>query len=342
MSRVRLLTSPEDFFHSIQKKTNLTLKELGDICSVHRRSFSDWKNGSTLIPLQVFNKLITLTKIRPPKHFILPENWHVTEAARKGAQRRLELYGALGTPAGRRKGGLKTRALFLSNPDFAANVKFKLRKKIVYPSQSADLAEMIGIILGDGGIAPYQVSITLNSIDDNKYVDYVQNLFIKLFQVRVDRVKARDDKSIDVRISSRELVEYLTREHQFSVGSKIRAQVTIPQWITSRDEFLRACIRGLLDTDGSFYIDQHTINRKVYTYPCLVFTSRNNALYKSVYRGLSHLGLCPTGKHTNIFIRKEDSVHQYFRIIGSSNDKHLAKYRNFVKNKKIAERCVSG
>ena len=36
-------------------------------------------------------------------------------------------------------------------------------------------------------------------------------------------------------------------------GNKIKSQTTIPKWIWKSDELLKACVRGLIDTDGSVY-----------------------------------------------------------------------------------------
>ncbi|MDP2630659.1 MAG: hypothetical protein Q8P56_04585 [Candidatus Uhrbacteria bacterium] len=333
MPRVRLLTSPEKFFSDVRKRTGFTFEKLGEICGVHRRSFSDWKSGELLMPSRVFEKIIKVAVIERPKYKVLPDYWHIRDAASKGGTRRLELYGPPGTFEGRKKGGRRTREFFLANPALAAQVGFKLRKEIVIPPMSTDLAEMVGIMLGDGGITQYQAIVTLNSVDDRQYVDYVAKLFKKLFRVEVDFVKPKNSKAIDIRVSNKNLVEYFIKKHSLSIGSKIRAQVTIPSWIEKRDRFLKACLRGLFDTDGSFYIDRHKIKEKSYKYPCLVFASNNATLYGSMFRALQGMNLCPTGKQSNIFLRREENVHRYFRVIGSSNKKHLDKYRKFVKNK---------
>ena len=58
------------------------------------------------------------------------------------------------------------------------------RKSVLIPDHNANLAELLGIIFGDGAIGnPWQVVISLNSILDRKYASYVTQLFNGLFGI---------------------------------------------------------------------------------------------------------------------------------------------------------------
>ena len=46
-------------------------------------------------------------------------------------------------------------------------------KKIKRPYSCSKLAEIIGVLMGDGGITKKQVRISLNSITDRLYVSYL-------------------------------------------------------------------------------------------------------------------------------------------------------------------------
>ncbi len=51
------------------------------------------------------------------------------------------------------------------------------RKPILFPSESEELAELIGIIFGDGGINNnWQLVISLNAISDYLYASYISSL----------------------------------------------------------------------------------------------------------------------------------------------------------------------
>jgi hypothetical protein len=60
------------------------------------------------------------------------------------------------------------------------------RKTITIPQESVDLAELIGIIFGDGGIGnDWQLVISLNSKLDKDYAVYIVALTEKLFHLKV-------------------------------------------------------------------------------------------------------------------------------------------------------------
>src|SRR3989344_3154088 len=99
---------------------------------------------------------------------------HLRKIGRKGGLSRMRLYGNPGTKLGRSLGGqksLQTHRLNGASP-------FVVRK-ILIPSFSSDLAEFIGIVLGDGGITSRQVVITLHKDDDRDYAEYVVGLVKK-------------------------------------------------------------------------------------------------------------------------------------------------------------------
>lgn len=49
-------------------------------------------------------------------------------------------------------------------------------KNIHHPELSPQLAELAGVIFGDGGISQYQLTITLNRLSDLEYSKYVESL----------------------------------------------------------------------------------------------------------------------------------------------------------------------
>lgn len=51
------------------------------------------------------------------------------------------------------------------------------------PPYSLELAEFIGIILGDGSLSKNQLTITLHKFDDKDFISYVKNLIKRLLGV---------------------------------------------------------------------------------------------------------------------------------------------------------------
>lgn len=331
MSRVKLLRiKPQNFLKEVQNKTGFSFQRLANICKVHRRSFSDWKSGECLMPSFVFRKLVKISNLRSPKIKILPEYWHIKEAAKKGAFAKNQLYGNPGTPEGRSKGGKTTCQKFHSNPEFAKKIGFILRKKINYPEKSPELAEFLGILLGDGGINDSQVTITLNKETDKKYVKHIARLFRDLFNLKSTIFERKNRNTYEIVTSSKNLIEYLIKLG-LKKGNKVRQQIDIPDWIKKDKKLKISCLRGLIDTDGSFYIDVHKIRNKYYFNPGIDFSNHSLPLLLSVKRILKNLNYHPTGKEGHIRLRRESEIKRYFKEIKSNNPKHISKFKNFLK-----------
>lgn len=338
MARIKFLKiGPKNFFQKIQNKTGLTLHGLAKVCKVHRRTMLDWKNAKSLMSLSVFKKMCEIGGLKSPIIKILPEFWHIKEAAKKGAIARYKKYGNLGTPEGRSKGGKAACRKFLANPRLAQELGFFVRKKIHYPNKSPKLAELIGVLIGDGGITNYQVRVTQNKETDKEYARYVTGLFKDLFHLKSTVREEKEEKVCEVIVSSRNLVEYLIKLG-LKRGDKIRQRIDIPDWI-KRDENLKiACLRGLIDTDGSFYVDVHKIKNKYYFNPGIDFCTHSLPLFLSVKKILKDLNYHPTGEKEHIRLRRENEIIRYFKEIRPNNPKHILKFKNFLKTYRKSKR----
>lgn len=121
--------------------------------------------------------------------------------------------------------------------------------------EEEDLAEMIGIILGDGHISDsqnhYRLSIAFNPEEKN-YIEYVKNLMEKIFKVipqYCERIRPGRN-SARLRITRKEIVSFLLSKG-LKAGNKVKNQIGVPEWIKENSKYRVACLRGLLDTDGT-------------------------------------------------------------------------------------------
>lgn len=331
MARIKFLkVKPNIFFQKVQNKTGLTLKELARVCKVHRRTMTDWKNAKSLMPLSVFKELCKIGGIKSPVMKILPDFWHIQNAARKGALARYKIYGNPGTPEGRSKGGRIVCHKLLSNPELAKELGFLIRKEIRYPNKSPELAELIGILIGDGGITDYQVRVTLNKKADGRYADYIAKLFRDLFCLKPTVSEEKNENTCNIIVCSRNLVEYLIKLG-LKKGNKIKQRIDIPGWIKRNKRLKIACLRGLIDTDGCFYVDIHKRKNKYYFNPAIDFSTHSLPLFLSVKKILRDLNYHPTGKKEHIRLRRKNEIIRYFKEIRFNNSKHSLKFKNFFK-----------
>ena len=206
---------------------------------------------------------------------------------------------------------------------------FVTRHTIKQPRFSPQLAEFTGIMLGDGGISRFQAVVTLNSVTDADYARFVTALIHDLFGVSVGYKQHKDAKAVDLVVSRVALVDYCVETLGLVRGDKVRQQVDIPGWIKNRHDYGIACMRGLFDTDGSVFTHSYKVKGKVYAYKKWSYTSASRPLLESAQEILTSCGI--KSRLTNeiaLRIAGRADVARYFKIIGTSNQKHLKRYRN--------------
>lgn len=252
---MRLVFEPgqqRDFLCKARSVLGCGWEEMSALVGISPRSFRDWVGERTLGNEDGLHKISDISGV------VLPtiiqkreEHWSAQLYARKGALTRLRLYGPPGTPEGRRKGGLISQSNRQLYPERYPNSTWVVKKLFVVPDFSEDLAELVGIILGDGGLTKAQLRITLNSVVDRNYSLYVKEVLEGVFGYKVSIHKHKNARAVTLIVTGVALVEYLTSVG-LMVGNKVRQQVDVPGWIKKNGEFSRWCLRGLMDTDGAF------------------------------------------------------------------------------------------
>ncbi len=245
-----------------------------------------------------------------------------SEVGRIGALARIKKYGNLGTPEGRKKGGINSIKRHIQ-----LNGNFKIAKDHLKPRICSDLAEFMGIMIGDGHLSNYQVLFTTNSETDIEHALYVKNLIKKLFNLDASLKKKNSSKAVNVVVSSVNLVKWLENKGM-PIGNKLDCGLPVPHWVYKNLTLQSAFIRGLFDTDGCIYTDKHTIKNKVYYNQGWALTSYSEELKCDIIKILKNLKFSPTARDTqrSVYMRKKIDIHRYFKEIGTSNSKHLKRY----------------
>lgn len=311
-----------NYFSTLKKRANLSWNALATKLAINNRMLRSWRSGQWTLPKEVCNNIEVLYGVKLPEECLIEDSyWYAKKAGKKGALIRYSLYGNFGTKEGRMKGGLNS-----IKSTKLKNTNFKFRKEISYPACSVEFAEMIGILIGDGGISPFQVRVSLNLISDSKYAEYVSRLIENLFNIRSVFSIAKSKLCIDVVVSSKSLVEFLIKSG-LPLGNKVEQNIDMPEWI-KKDRALRlACLRGIFDTDGSVYFDKHYVKNIHYSNINIALTSASQKLLSSIYNIFVEEGFHPTKTSgISIRLRRELEVVKFFEVIGSNNPKHISKF----------------
>ncbi len=244
-------------------------------------------------------------------------------AGRLGALRRNQLYGNPGTPDGRSKGGRATIKLFQDHPDAARLVGFVIRKEVARPVKSEDLAELFGVILGDGGFkGNHQLAVSFNYQTDFEYAQFVGNNIKRMFGLDYTICKRKSGNGADLIVGGTNLIDFLVR-NGLRKGNKVSNQVSVPDWINGKFEYRIACLRGLMDTDGGLYRHRYISNGKRYEYLKLCFTNYSRPLLIFVLNTLKQLRIRAYLNNNHVSIYALNDVRNYFLLVGSNNPKHV-------------------
>jgi len=181
----------------------------------------------------------------------------------------------------------------------------KLIKKV---RMNTKLAEFVGIILGDGTISKYFIRISLNSLKETDYANYISKLVNELFGIESSITKEKNKNTLNVKFYSKNLVDFLKNKLNLPLGDKIKNRAKIPQIIFSDKILMLSCLRGLVDSDGS-------INpRRVYFYNSNVLLMnqvtnfcKKNKIFTSFYKN-------------TIGTSNKLKVNEYLKLIGTSKN----------------------
>ncbi len=277
-----------------KEKLNLSWNEFAKFLGIKYGKLHAYYYDNVLLPEKIYNKFSVKEKFRNLIIEKRNENW------------------------GKSKGGKLSRGK---------------TKAIMLPQNSKELAEFYGIMLGDGNltkiqsykIGTYEIRIVGDSRYDRFYLEnYVKPLIEKLFTIKVRISKRKNQNTLVLAANGKKLVEFL-ESRGFKPGDKIKNQLTIPNWIKRDKKLLKACIRGLYDTDGSVY---QLTNQNSYQI-CLV--NYNNTLLNEVRNNLLNLGIgvSKITKGRDILITKKSELRKFLKEIGFSNSKHLEKIKRW-------------
>lgn len=206
-----------------------------------------------------------------------------------------------------------------------------------------DLAEFIGIIVGDGHLDSNgyhkQIVITGNINDFDYYNTHVKELAREVFGIEFTLYFQKSRNAVIIQKHSKGLFDFLHR----IIGIPTRKdEIQIPLCILNDSNECKArFLRGLADADFCF-----TLKRKDKSYPVIHGTSKSERLIMQVQMILKEFDInCNTLKETSYYAKREKSytrhrvyinghknVRKFMKIIGFSNQNVLIKFNEY-KNK---------
>lgn len=181
--------------------------------------------------------------------------------------------------------------------------------------QNINTAYVLGVAIGDGNLSnPNGRAVCLRVTCDDKYPGIKNRIKVSLQKLlsenKVSEYK-RPRNCSDIYCYSNKLEEILGWKS--NAGSKFTQNVTVPKWIFSKNTYIKHCLKGLIETDGSLYYDRN--------YLCVNFTTIIYVLAVDVKKMINKLGyssstykiMQKTGKYKyiiRIFKRSEEFISE--------------------------------
>lgn len=189
----------------------------------------------------------------------------------------------------------------------------------------------MGIMLGDGSIYDgskvKRIEIVMNRNEISYVENFVSPLIKSIFKIEPKiRSSGHGKNAIGIYANSKKMVVD-SKEMGLVPGNKIKNQVGIPKWIFSKRNYIIACVRGLIDTDGCLF--KRNENKR----PRIEFYTSSVNLANDFIIAVNSLGIkCSQRKYKNKFICGIYSwreVRKFIQIVGFNNINHLSKLNQF-------------
>ncbi|MBR9690785.1 hypothetical protein GOV08_03815 [Candidatus Woesearchaeota archaeon] len=220
-----------------------------------------------------------------------------------------------------------------SNEYKTRRIKSELNLKL-----SEKLAELIGIILGDGEIRS-DGTIRI-SFDPKKDVNYIDRRVIALIQsILGNKVYFESEKRIS--FGNISFMRYL-KSIGLPSGSKFENNIKIPSLFFKNNKYLCAVLRGLFDTDGYFGYLNGSLELMLGR-----FSEKSVNLVNDISLALKKLNIkhkIITSNDGQFKVRLTDKLEiiRFFSIIGSSNLRNIVRFLLWRINKYEAKIEIEG
>lgn len=183
----------------------------------------------------------------------------------------------------------------------------RIRTRFPALPKNGDLAELIGVLLGDGHIekCPRTERLLIFSNSNNEgFVERYSRLVQKLFKKKPYVYKQSTQNCIRISLYEKKVSERLG----IPTGSRKDISIAVPRWIEKKELHIIRYLRGLYEAEGSYSIHKPTYTHK------FVFSNTNQSLLKNVSKLLTVLGFSPHSDSLRVQISKKNEVMRAVKL----------------------------
>lgn len=174
--------------------------------------------------------------------------------------------------------------------------------------KTANLAFLIGLVLGDGNInimARTQcLRITLGT-DKPDLWKYTIKVIEDVFNKKPSAYRRVSENCMNITLYQQNLSNRL----EIPAGARKNLKIKLPNWIWKDKEILISTVKGLFEAEG-FY----STHKQTYTYN-MGFSNRNVSLLDEMEKALKDLGFHPERRIYAVRLRKKNEIFEFQKII---------------------------
>lgn len=182
--------------------------------------------------------------------------------------------------------------------------------KSTYPpfDKTGDLAEFIGVILGDGHIGKFPRTESLSLFSNSNNKGFIAR-YSKLMQQILDKKPAIAKRGSTNCTMITIYQKNISKRLRIPSGARKNHHLPIPRWISRNKKFIIRYLRGLFEAEGSYCIHKPTSTHK------LIFYNSNNSLLTNVHTLLVRFGFHVNRSGNKVQVSRKEEVEKLRKLL---------------------------
>ncbi|MEK7140329.1 MAG: hypothetical protein AAB815_00935 [Patescibacteria group bacterium] len=190
--------------------------------------------------------------------------------------------------------------------------RMKLAGKIKFEyaplKRNGDLAELIGVVLGDGHICKFPRTESLRIVANSSNHGFIKRyttIMEKVFDKKPYVSKRKNSNAVDITIYEKNISKRLN----IPTGARAKYAVRVPFWIKKDRKLIVRYLRGLYEAEGSL-----SYHPKTYTHK-FAFANINNFMLENVFNLVSLLGFKANKGKKQVQVSRKNEVQKLVRML---------------------------
>lgn len=175
--------------------------------------------------------------------------------------------------------------------------------------KNGDLAELIGVVLGDGHICVYPRCEELRLISNSNspgFIERYAGIMEEVFKKNPYIIQSGQSNSAKIGIYEK----LISKRLGVATGARRDLKIVVPKWISKKREYVIRYLRGLYEAEGSFCVHEPTYTHK------FLFANRNVSMLGNVFNLMQSLGFHPYKTKDQVQISRKEEVYRAMKVLG--------------------------